>query len=260
MVREPLANGSRTECARICVDETANLRCTIREWFAYHSPQTEICQFVEQTQRELDVPGVLSMQAGVRCSSQVRRKLINHVPHANGTAHKRCDRVYEALCLTSCSLHLYCPNYTASNQSIVILYSWRRCMRLDLKAKIVSNCLYPSWLTRMLVSRDAWPATLFYAWYSATYSHWNTFLDQIALYNLVFVYVLDRRQFEKGSLNLYYTCKCGAERERRNNLGSGKKLKSIETIRSDSKGVVTALYWKWLACHSEQCVQMERFQ
>ncbi len=37
---------------RVCVDGTANLRCTIRERLAYHLPKT---------QRELDAPGVLSM-------------------------------------------------------------------------------------------------------------------------------------------------------------------------------------------------------
>ncbi len=44
----------------VCVDGTANLRCAIREWFAYRSLRTKFCQFFAQTQRELDAPGVLS--------------------------------------------------------------------------------------------------------------------------------------------------------------------------------------------------------
>ncbi len=60
-------NGLRTTCEwfmnqmRVCVDRTANLSCAIHEWFTYHSLRTEICWFFAQTQRELDVPGVLSM-------------------------------------------------------------------------------------------------------------------------------------------------------------------------------------------------------
>ncbi len=33
---------------RVRVDGTANLRCAIREQFAYHSPQTEICRFLSE--------------------------------------------------------------------------------------------------------------------------------------------------------------------------------------------------------------------
>ncbi len=58
---------------RLCVDRTANLLCAIHKRFAYHSPQTEICWFFAQTQRELDASGVL-------CLPQVHRKLINHTP------------------------------------------------------------------------------------------------------------------------------------------------------------------------------------
>ncbi len=60
-------NGSRTACERfanqmhVCVDRTANLLCTVREWFAYQSPRTKICLFFVRTQRELDAPAVLSM-------------------------------------------------------------------------------------------------------------------------------------------------------------------------------------------------------
>ncbi len=41
------ANHLRMVCepnARVCVDGTVNLRCAIREWFAYCSLQTEICR------------------------------------------------------------------------------------------------------------------------------------------------------------------------------------------------------------------------
>ncbi len=54
----------------ICVGRPVNQCCAIRKRFAYHSPQTKICQIFAQTQRELDAPGVL-------CSPQVREKLIN---------------------------------------------------------------------------------------------------------------------------------------------------------------------------------------
>ncbi len=54
----------------VCVDGTPNLCCAVCAWFAYHSPQTKICQFFAQTQRELDAQGVL-------CLSQVCKKLIN---------------------------------------------------------------------------------------------------------------------------------------------------------------------------------------
>ncbi len=56
MVRKRFANQM---C--VCMNETVNLRCAICEQFAYHSPQTEIYRVFVQTQRELDVPGVLSM-------------------------------------------------------------------------------------------------------------------------------------------------------------------------------------------------------
>ncbi len=46
---------------RICVNGTANLCHAIREWFAYHSPRIEICQFFVRTQRELDALGILFM-------------------------------------------------------------------------------------------------------------------------------------------------------------------------------------------------------
>ncbi len=60
----------------VCVNETANMRCTICEWFAYHSPQTKLCRFFAQTQRELCTLCVL-------CSPQICRKLIYQVPIAN---------------------------------------------------------------------------------------------------------------------------------------------------------------------------------
>ncbi len=41
---------------RVCVDRTANVCCAARKQFAYRSPQTEICLFFVQTQRELDMP------------------------------------------------------------------------------------------------------------------------------------------------------------------------------------------------------------
>ncbi len=77
----------------ICVNGTANLHCAIRERFAYHSPRTEIGWFSAQTQRELDVPGVL-------CSPQVRGKLINRAPSANCLARLWFARVYWAFAST----------------------------------------------------------------------------------------------------------------------------------------------------------------
>ncbi len=78
MVRKPLANQMR-----VCVDGAANLCCAIREQFAYRSPQTGICRVFAQTQRELDMPGVL-------CSLQVYGKLINCAPlrHCTRTAQR----------------------------------------------------------------------------------------------------------------------------------------------------------------------------
>ncbi len=46
---------------RVCVDGSVNLRCVVDKRFAYHSPRTEICQFLARTQRELDAPSGLSM-------------------------------------------------------------------------------------------------------------------------------------------------------------------------------------------------------
>ncbi len=72
-------NGSRTTrewfanqmC--VCVDGTVNLRCTICKRFAYHLPQIEICQFFARTQRELDVPDVLSMHQMSFLASGLRK-------------------------------------------------------------------------------------------------------------------------------------------------------------------------------------------
>ncbi len=58
----------------VCVDRTANLRCAIREWFAYCSLRTKICWFFARTQRELDVPGI-------PCLPQLHRKLMNRTPN-----------------------------------------------------------------------------------------------------------------------------------------------------------------------------------
>ncbi len=76
MVREPLANTRTVHEPNVRVDGTANLCCTVCEWFAYCSWQTKICWFFVWTQRALGVPRVL-------CSPQVRRKLIYHAPNAN---------------------------------------------------------------------------------------------------------------------------------------------------------------------------------
>ncbi len=43
------------------VNGTANRRRATCERFTYHSPRTKVCRFFAQTQRKLDVPGVLSM-------------------------------------------------------------------------------------------------------------------------------------------------------------------------------------------------------
>ncbi len=71
---------------RICVDGIVNLCCVIHKEFTYRSPRTEICQFFARTRRELDAPDVL-------CSPPVCGKLINRVPHTNGTVRKQCARV-----------------------------------------------------------------------------------------------------------------------------------------------------------------------
>ncbi len=76
---------------RICVDGTANQRCTIYEWFAYCSPQTKICQFFVRTQRELDTLCVF-------CLPLVRGKLINCVPNMRHT--RMVQRISGALVYT----------------------------------------------------------------------------------------------------------------------------------------------------------------
>ncbi len=89
LVYTSVLNGSQTtreqfaNQMRVCVDGTPNLCCAVCERFTYHSPQTEICQFFAQTQKELNAPGVL-------CSPHC-------VPHANSAARKRCAQVYKAL-------------------------------------------------------------------------------------------------------------------------------------------------------------------
>ncbi len=88
-------NGSQTtrewfaNQMRVCVNGTANLY-TVHKQFAYHSPQIEIRRFFVRTHRELDAPGVL-------CSPQIRGKVINRAPHANGAVCKRCTHIYKAL-------------------------------------------------------------------------------------------------------------------------------------------------------------------
>ncbi len=71
---------------RVCVDVTANMRCTICERFAYHSLWPAICRFLEQTQRELDAPPCI----GIVCSHQVREKLINCAPLTRCTQKAQC--------------------------------------------------------------------------------------------------------------------------------------------------------------------------
>ncbi len=36
----------------VCVDTTASMRCSICEWFKYHSPRTEICWIFAQARKE----------------------------------------------------------------------------------------------------------------------------------------------------------------------------------------------------------------
>ncbi len=99
LVYTSVPNGSQTarkwftNQMRVCVDGTANLCCTVCEWFAYRSLQTEIYRVFAQTQRELDAPS---------CTRRLRLWKINlshaaYASHANGAEHKRCARVYIAL-------------------------------------------------------------------------------------------------------------------------------------------------------------------
>ncbi len=90
----------------VCVDRAPNLHCADREWFAYRSLRTKIYRFFARTQRELDVPGVLSMHrvsfpcTGVLCSPQVRGKLINRTPlthHMRTAQHVSRSLVYTKL-------------------------------------------------------------------------------------------------------------------------------------------------------------------
>ncbi len=89
----------------VCVDGPTNMCCTICEWFAYHSPQTEICQFFAQTQREFGALGIL-------CSPQVCGKLIYHVPSANCSCGT--DFFFTLALCSVCipTLHwLHCPEW-----------------------------------------------------------------------------------------------------------------------------------------------------
>ncbi len=98
-----MPNGSRTthkrfaNQTRVCVDGTANLRCTNHERFAYRSPQTEICRFFCTNTKRTGCARCPFHALGVLCSLQVREKLINRAPLTRHTRTAQHARVYKAL-------------------------------------------------------------------------------------------------------------------------------------------------------------------
>ncbi len=95
---------------RIFVDGNLNLCYTVCKWFAYHSPQTEICRFSAQTQREL---GALS----VLCLPKILGKLIYHMPSTNCSRTIWFAGVYwplESHSLSTSNCVVFSTSYTTS--------------------------------------------------------------------------------------------------------------------------------------------------
>ncbi len=90
---------------RVCVDGTANLRCTISEWFAYHLPQTEICRVFAGNTKITGCVGCPFHALGVLCSPQVCAKLINRAPLMYWT--QTAQRVSDALVYTNLKVVTY---------------------------------------------------------------------------------------------------------------------------------------------------------
>ncbi len=96
MVREPNARMCGWNC------EPA---CTISEWFAYRSPQTEMCQFLQEHKENWMRAACPFHAPDVLCSPQVGKKLINRASNTRRTRTAQHTGVYKVL-LTLVGLRL----------------------------------------------------------------------------------------------------------------------------------------------------------